>query len=134
MQIVGRQKGSKMIPDGKKMLYFAISLLIFVSLTGCGTIISQNVLHKHQGDKEKPSPNTQNEEKKPSFIYSGTQMDAQVIKAPFDCLFGKEGGEGCFGVIALSPIFIFGGIIDLPLSFVADTIILPYTAYKDSKK
>ncbi len=123
-----------MIPDGKKLLYFLISLLIFVSLTGCATIISQNVLHKHSGDKGKLSQKTQNEEKKPSFVYSGTQMDAHVIKAPFDCLFGKEGGEGCWGVIALSPVFIFGGIIDLPLSFVADTLILPYTVYKDSEK
>jgi uncharacterized protein YceK len=122
-----------MIPD-EKILYFLISLLIFVSLTGCGTMISQNVLHENPRDKGQPSPKAQNEGKIPSFVYSGTQMDAHMIKAPFDCLSGKEGGEGCWGVIAFSPILIIGGIIDLPLSFIADTLILPYTIYKDSKK
>ena len=123
-----------MIPNVKKRLFFLISLLMLVILTGCGTLISQNVLHEKPKDKDQQSTKFQNEEKIPSFIYSGTLMDVHMIKAPFDCMSGKEGGEGCWGVIAFSPIFIIGGIIDLPLSFIADTLILPYTIYKDSVK
>lgn len=46
-------------------------------------------------------------------VYSGVSMDICLLSA------GSEGGQG--GAIAFW---------DLPFSFIADTIVLPYTAYK----
>ncbi|WP_243375606.1 YceK/YidQ family lipoprotein [Geotalea sp. SG265] len=63
-----------------------------------------------------------------TVIYSGAHSDIlDLILFPYSCH-----GEGCFGLIVY-PIALVGGIVDLPLSFVADSLILPYTiplAYK----
>lgn len=55
-------------------------------------------------------------------VYSGTYQDIYgYILFPHTCH-----GEGCFGIIVY-PVMLIGGLVDLPLSFVADTLMLPYT-------
>ena len=56
--------------------------------------------------------------------YCGVSTDIEIIKS------STEGNAGAYG--ALTPF----AIIDLPLSFVADTLILPYTIFhqRDSEE
>jgi uncharacterized protein YceK len=55
-------------------------------------------------------------------VYSGVYHDVYgLILFPKSC-----SGESCFGLIVY-PIMLIVGIIDLPFSFVADTLMLPYT-------
>jgi uncharacterized protein YceK len=59
------------------------------------------------------------------FIYSGTYMNGFIIKC---ALTGKNangsyGDNGCFQYL---PVLV----VDLPASFVADTILLPLTNYE----
>ena len=56
----------------------------------------------------------------PSLVYCGTRVDAQMIAAASD----ESAG--------LLRIFLPMAIIDLPISLAADTIILPYTIYRDA--
>lgn len=57
---------------------------------------------------------------KPELVYCGTRTDALYIAA----MFAKNAGIlRAFGPIAL---------VDLPFSFIADTVLLPYTVYKSA--
>ena len=83
----------------------APGVVLFASLTlGCGTIASRSM--------SSPEWDT--------TVYGGTCLDASMIgigvSAPFS---GNEGGIG----FLLLPF----GLVDLPFSIVADTLILPWT-------
>ena len=80
-------------------------ILLLVNISGCATIISQS--DGHDDDVIMCHP-----EQGFSAIYSGTKLDTYCLyigadNAAFFCL------------------------LDLPLSLVADTLILPYTIYSE---
>lgn len=55
-------------------------------------------------------------------MYSGVYEDIhKFILFPFTCE-----GEGCF-MMPIYPLLLIGGLVDLPLSFIADTLLLPHT-------
>ncbi len=65
----------------------------------------------------------------PTPIYSGVYFDVHhMILFPF-----TASGEGALASIPFYPIFLVGGIIDTPLSLIADTAMLPYTIKLDKK-
>ncbi len=109
----------------KAILISCITLLILL-FAGCGTIISQNVSSrvfletnkygKYDRDQDCSYPTPQ--------IFSGVVSDIQLLTFPFSCLCSGEGG---LGFLIFWPIFLPLSIIDLPLSAVADTLILPYS-------
>jgi uncharacterized protein YceK len=63
-------------------------------------------------------------------VYSGTVTDFERILTPLMC---PCGGESGLAFLTYYPFFLPLFIIDLPLSAAADTIILPYTTYKQIK-
>ena len=81
------------------MIKLLLSLFISILLCGCAT--SLGLFSK--GDKAKP--------------YFGTQFDSHILANPQE-------------LSAKSPILLWIGypaaLLDLPLSMVADTIVLPY--------
>lgn len=79
--------------------------LLLIHISGCATIISQS--DGHDNDALMCDP-----EQGFSTIYSGTKLDAH-------CLYINADN---------AALFCF---LDLPLSLVADTIILPYTIYSE---
>ena len=84
-----------------------IKIAMILLCTSCSTIITQYEISKH-GEIENPV----SEGKIKSKIYSGTVFNIKAQATP-------EGGGGNIGGLFC--------LIDLPLSLVADTIILPYT-------
>jgi uncharacterized protein YceK len=100
----------------KKWMAFAISLF-FLLLSGCGTIntlapVDNHVKISHGGKKSycKSIPR----------VYSGTCYEL--------CKFYGEPSEDLNLGSTFNGIPFF--IIDIPLSFVSDTILLPYTGIK----
>jgi uncharacterized protein YceK len=128
-RIIKAFKGESKMSLQKKSV--ALFLLLSVLLSGCGTIISQYVLHKQMNETTADSSKTVNKEETILFVYSGTRMDGHMVIEPFACMFGIKGGEGCWGVMLYGPILVPVGIIDFPLSCGTDTLILPYTIYRD---
>ena len=105
--------------------------IVCVFITGCGTVLSQHIYHKH-GKRE--YENREQYERvtcgigQPS-VYSGVAFDLRALLAPFIC----DGGEGGLTYLAYYPILAPILVVDLPLSLTADTIIFPYTIYKQIK-
>lgn len=63
-------------------------------------------------------------EELPQYIYPGTQLDVEQILHPRD----YQMIDPC--VTAVSWIFPLFYLVDLPLSFVLDTVLLPYDLYQ----
>jgi tetratricopeptide (TPR) repeat protein len=66
------------------------------------------------------------------YIYSGIKRDILYLTLPFNC--GGDTGElsginNLFSLI-VSPVIL----VDIPLSFIADTVMLPYTIPKQKKE
>ncbi len=106
-------------------------LIILISLTsiGCSTIFTKRIIN----DSDEPI-NTQGETGHP---YSGTQLNLGVISCMSKTAFsGKATIEtkddedkypilgGFFVLLMMTP-----AVIDLPLSFIADTLYLPVDLY-----
>ncbi|MFK7853223.1 MAG: YceK/YidQ family lipoprotein [Granulosicoccus sp.] len=79
---------------------------VFV-LNGCGTI-GNSVIRAFDEDTCKP----------PVSVYGGVILDGQIIYTTIEDGFGKHGYK--------TPAFIFA-VVDMPLSAVADTLMLPVT-------
>ena len=98
------------------MFKAAIYSIICVAIAfnyGCGTTVT-----------------LQNSEKFESLIYSGVREDYKML--------GEFGGDDGFfpqvgRIILFLPINLFF-LIDLPLSMIADTVMLPYTIPKSSSE
>ena len=104
-------------------LRLIIIFAIILCLTSCATLVSQTDINeaKNKGVKEFCFHLTNTDMR---IIYSGTYYDFHdLILAPITC----TSMERCFGKIMFYPLVFVGGVVDLPLSFVADTLILPYT-------
>ena len=72
--------------------------------------------------------------KRESKVYRGTKEDLFFVALPFAFLTADSKDSG--PVLWLLPLIILGwpvGVVDLPLSFVSDTILLPYTTSLDKK-
>ncbi|HEY6872469.1 MAG TPA: YceK/YidQ family lipoprotein [Geobacteraceae bacterium] len=101
-------------------------LLVFIILqVGCCTVYTQRDMHDWYKD-DKGNLCLINETSREwlgyTSIYSGTYFNvANILLYPFRCE-----GDGCMYVVAY-PVFLVGGLIDLPLDLVADTVMLPYT-------
>jgi uncharacterized protein YceK len=98
----------------------ALILLACVVLTGCGTCFTLTASSVMYGNEENPQSKKLGGTVYPiPHIYSGTAADLTGIIGPFVI---KE--------IRRAPYFVFMylyAITDLPLSFAADTLMLPYT-------
>ena len=108
----------------KKWYVFLFFIFCFSNLS-CGTIITQKIAHNEDRAKNfdmcgSSLPNA----------YSGTRFDLGVIFSPFTC--EASGGESALLGTVLYPFIAACFIVDLPLSFVSDTLILPYTGYRQA--
>ncbi len=83
-----------------------ISLLIVLLLSGCGTILTNIDLNKPKAERDPVVRQID------SRVYSGTRFDF-LANAP-----DPGSGGNIIGLFFL---------IDIPLSLIADTLILPYT-------
>jgi uncharacterized protein YceK len=93
-------------------LIIVVALGGFPWLSGCSTIATKkDPLESCTDGRPRTSP---------AFIYSGTRCDVRLLSNTFDG----------------SLLGIFGpfGLIDLPLSFAADTLILPWTIYQHTHR
>lgn len=106
--------------------------VIAVNVVGCSTISTQKLLHSnsplYHGDEQyricwNAKHSTYNRPQ--PIIYSGAWFDTHyMILGPFTC-----SGEECWGAWLFYPLSLPLGIIDLPLSLAADTVLLPYTMH-----
>src|SRR4051812_7258911 len=88
-------------------LFFGLLLSMAPLLSGCGTAINTFVAHP-------PDARTQ--------IYGGVKLDAGVLGHAFDS--ERNGNDdGPLDRARWVPLVI----VDLPLSFVGDTLMLPFT-------
>ncbi len=108
----------------------AISLLCMAG-TGCSTFKTQQKSYEIYGEEDAgiQTPKGNCDIALP-HVFSGTVWDATLIMGPVLCDDFRHGGlEMAFwGYLALPY-----GLIDLPFSLVADTAILPYTIYRQSR-
>jgi uncharacterized protein YceK len=96
-----------------KRILFVISMgLLLLSSTGCGTIrcLSSDGTHIPGKDIKPPAPNA---------VYGGVRWD----------MIGSTTADTT-GLIILNAIPRY---VDLPFSFVLDTIVLPYTLFSEEK-
>lgn len=105
--------------DELKKAAVCLILCLDVMLSGCGTLVTQfdeKERYTFPGYRQRTVPQ----------IYSGMAADLVYTK---DIIFGTTGVNAeeqpseCF----FSPFYL---ILDLPLSFVADSLLLPYTIPK----
>ena len=97
-----------------------LCLIVFTSfLSGCATIQVQRVAHGYETchDICGKTPNA----------YGGTVQAFRKFLFPWQC---DVGGENNLAFLALYPCFAPILLIDVPISAVADTIMLPYTSYR----
>ena len=87
----------------QRLTALLLSLIVFSTISGCGTVISLT-----SSEKETQCSSDCNVPQ----VYSGTAVDMCGLTADNLALFA---------------------LIDLPLSLVADTILLPYTVYAQNK-
>lgn len=99
----------------KRFVYFGI-VLVSLLISSCMTIASQTLSKKDLCTESPTVPN----------IYSGAIMSSQ-------CAFhyGCEPNGEC-GFYSKPNNVEFLCLIDVPLSFVLDTVILPFTIYKQN--
>jgi uncharacterized protein YceK len=104
-------------------MFYRIILLtaICAIVSGCGTFNTLNELH---GNSRGGTVCSNIEWYDYNMVYSGVGFDSKLLACPITCH-----GEECLGCIGYYPIIFPGCLIDIPLSFVADTLLLPYSVY-----
>lgn len=120
----------------EKMRVLILIFLGAVIISGCATtgtvnrLLNEEKINKSElCSKEKQSDYVSST---PSLIYSSTHADIYgFILAPWTWGGGDGGdiGQLPFIFIYYPPVLI-GGLIDLPISLVTDTLLLPYTIPK----
>ncbi len=100
-----------------KFISFIAIFLLFCQ--GCSTVMSQGPFTDRRYTKTSDIP--LNSDTYPN-IYSGVSTDYYMLKSAIDAEEDAVGGKG-------QALFFVGiyTVIDLPFSFVLDTILLPYT-------
>ena len=91
-----------------------VCAILLASASGCASI----------SVRSGPLPKKGEESETPRYVYSGTQVSAEMAGLLFADIDPSSEGAGwqCF----LGPM----GIIDLPFCFVVDTVLLPYDVYR----
>lgn len=130
----------------KKVCLIVLAILVLLDLFvfGIGTVSSLRIA-KSEKDEEIPISvrelmfRLSNYEcKNPSeftnlpYIYSGTKRDILYLTRPFNC----GGSTGEYGAInnAISVLIAPLILVDIPLSFIADTVMLPKTIPMQKKE
>ena len=90
-----------------------IALIIFL-ISGCSSLALNRDAIKNEPDAK-------------ITYYAGTKFDTEIITIPFGC--NKE-TDGCI-LVLIWPILGPFALIDLPLSIIADTILLPSQYFKN---
>lgn len=108
-------------------------VVLCICVSGCGTAISQYV--GHQEDSKIVCESREEYERETCGIgqpnvYSGVSFDTRLLLTPFIC---ESRGEGDMIYGYIYPVVAPVLIIDLPLSLATDTVILPYTIYRQFK-
>jgi len=115
-----------------KMLF--VSTLFIVSLAACGTF--QTLTLSEEGRKRTFAEFHYECDNASDFLsfpymYSGTKKDLIFILYPYYCGWASD-FDGCVSnacFISILPVII----LDLPLSFLTDTLALPFTTYMQYK-
>lgn len=102
-----------------RILRIWLCALCALLCTGC---VSLQATFDHKSKEIEPVDMTRK-------VYIGTRLDAWVVTSPFSKQFWTEetGGGDVFW------FFFLFSIVDLPLSMVMDTVLLPYTIPHDSR-
>lgn len=100
-------------------------LTVFLVVTGCGTLRTQSEAHEREDlvlclHLCGTIPN----------VYGGTVESLKRLLFPFLC--DEVGGESELGFLVVWPFLVPFLAADMPLSAAADTIILPYTIYRQA--
>ena len=109
-----------------KFVFRAILFSFVAYLYGCATAATQTpIMDKRFVEESQPPRNAETT----SNIYSGVAFDFNMLMEALTAKTNDHGGKG-------QAIFFVGiyVLIDLPLSFVADTALLPYTIYKQNTR
>ncbi len=107
----------------KKIIILSL-LIIFTFLTGCSTVLTQRDRQNGLYAKCKVTEDFGIEQQ---IVFSGSRRDLSLLLVPFNC-----SGEACMGALYY-PFILPLALIDLPLSFIADSLLLPYTLYVQYK-
>jgi len=94
----------------------ALGCLLVAPLMGCASLLGNLSYSEFERDIE-------------SRVYIGTKIDGTFLASPFLLEPGGEGHQS----YALSLLIWPFALVDLPLSFVLDTVLLPYTLNAESK-
>ena len=106
-----------------QILRIILMLTLASYLCACSTAVSQYSLRNPGSQYNFDTCEMLKSSDNPPVIYSGAYTDLHnFIFFPF-----TAHGEGGLIALPLYPIILVIGVVDLPLSFVADTLILPYT-------
>ena len=111
----------------RMLVFFAL----MISFSACATIRTQMTSRENYSEEEQEySESVSDCTLATPHVYSGTVDAFERIFSPIMC---PCGGESGLAFSAVYPLFLPLFIIDMPLSFAADTVILPYTIYRQTK-
>lgn len=103
-----------------KQIIILILLILFIFITGCSTVLTHRDRQNGLYAKCKVFEDFGIEQQ---IVFSGSRRDLSLLLIPFKC-----SGEACMGALYY-PFILPLAVIDLPLSFLADSLLLPYTLY-----
>lgn len=110
-----------------KMKKIPCAILLIMLLSGCATSFV-----RFNPEKEKEMRN--------DFIgiYPATILDGMAVAAPFVPIFvkfeGTDASEGKAMCYFFGPFLLVGGLIDMPISIVSDTLMIPFDLYNSNPK
>jgi len=107
-----------------KKIIILLLLIVFAFLTGCSTVLTQKDRQNGMHAKCNVYDDFGIEQQ---IVFSGTKRDVSLLLVPFNC-----SGEECMAALYY-PFILPLALIDLPLSFIADSLLLPYTLYVQYK-
>lgn len=111
-----------------KIILIVFLLVIFSS---CATLETQQKSYHNYSEKEQTFIQSKSDcILSTPHVYSGTIYAFELMLFPVMC---PCSGESGLAALAFYPLLLPIFIINVPLSAVADTIILPYTVYKQIK-
>jgi uncharacterized protein YceK len=107
----------------RRLIHIAVILILIDIQSGCCTIKTQQEIERgRNGEYNKDILCYSRSVLDTTIVYSGTYWNVnKLILMPLTCH-----GEGCW-LAPFYPFILIGGLIDLPLDIMADTMILPRT-------
>lgn len=101
----------------------AAVLILALLMSGCATFRVQSVAHGNDSCEDLCGKTPQ--------VYGGTVEALRFALYPALCKSGDE--EDGLSLLIAYPLFLPFLAVDLALSIAADTVLLPYTVYKQNK-